>query len=425
MKNVILLSLILVLVSGCLIQPNFTIKEISSENDMAVIQLHSNKPTTVSFQVLNEDGIELCSADAGVNSGNNEINFPCVLSDSKVTVVVVSEGVTFSKELTVQFGSGSVNDRVIALAKTTLEGEVSEMLSLNLKKSSQCNAEKFVEKMQELMDYSQQNYPDSYSDSFDLDLTPEEMETLQEKIDETNKCNLRLEKKITNISGQTYLVSYSLLTSGECSSMGPAQDDVIVIEVDLQTNSTNVTKGKISSSASNQQMIKSYEIFGECTKAILMGVSSALINAGTFTEQPHSAEKYSCDGGQNFKITGFSIEPDYSVLHIENNSGKEIEITGFSGVPIELSCKVCPKFLNVSGLTIYNLNGNFIEKGLGTEIEERITVSYLIDDMAHTELFNCIGIVENSWGKIEVNTDTNSSLNDENHTIHIDLNTTG
>jgi hypothetical protein len=276
MKKSILLLFAFILFSGCLVSPRVTIKEVKSLGDEALIEVHSNKAVNAALQLVDEKGILLCNENVSLRQGNNSIKIKCSLLQPKVFVKVLVEDLTFSKEVKVQIDESNLNAMVLSLAEGTPEGELLEVYRRNLSKDD-CTAELYVERMKKYIEKAKENAPYPYT-SLDFDLNREQMNLLQEQIDKTKACDLRVEKEIFNKGNNVFTVNYSFVMEGNCSVsiFSPrTEKDAIIIQVDLKDNSTEVIKGKISSSQLEAVKIQfeAFDLLGGCMKAMVLGVN--------------------------------------------------------------------------------------------------------------------------------------------------------
>jgi len=409
MKKFLFVSLILVIIlSGCLLQPQVVIKSASVSGNTVLIDLHSNKAGLAEIEVFNVQNALLCSNKIDLKQGNNSIELTCSLTESKVIVKATLEGAVFSKELNVEFDESDAEARIISLAQTTLEGEALEMYVKNFAKADECNAELYVENMKKFYEKAMQY--DDYGVYADLnfDVNESQMQSLDEQINLLKPCKLSMEKKITDLGNSMYSVSYSMVVGGDCSaapyaSSMASQEDIVVIEVDLKDNSVKVTKGAIESSGGSQEEIKAqldaYSLLGGCMKLMMLGVSP-FYDYSDISQQEIQASGCLPASAGNLSITGFWIEPTYIVLHIQNTASGSVELTGFTGSPFELSWVPVMQNIDVGETGIYNLDGEFGEI-IGTEINEDITINYTLNNMDFSEMFNCSGVLEDILETLE------------------------
>ncbi len=398
----VLISLI-ILFSGCLLQPQVQIKTLTSEGDAVVVGLSTNKPVSAEIKILNDAGTILCSDKFNLKNGNQTVKLTCELTESEVTVSVFAEGTSFARKMNVEFGEGGLNQEILALAKTTFEGELIELYKTNLENSSECTAEKLVERTKKNLEQAAVNYPESFD--YDFDLTQEELDVLDKQIKDIDRCDLYIERNISELNNNKYSVNYSLNVEGDCSSVQSGisfqEEEILIIEVDLADNSTEVTKGAMSNTSTSsgqemqQQMIASFKLMGDCFKAMMLGVNP--LNPESFTT---SQDVCSSTEG-NLEIVSFSIEPTYIVLQIKNNSDKEVKLTGFTGSPVPLTYINCCASIKVGETTAVNLSGKFSEKGIGSAISQKINMFYTLNGLDYEEVSDCTGTVEDTWGTYE------------------------
>lgn len=419
MKKFVFVSLILaIILSGCLLQPQIVIKSASVSDNTVLINLHSNKAGSAEIEVFTVGNTLLCSNKSDLKQGNNSVEFPCELTESKVIVKATIEGAVFSKELNVEFDESDAEARVISLAQTTLEGEALEMYARNFAKADECNAEFFVDGMKNFYERAMQYDDYGIYDDMNFDLNTSQMQVLDEQINLLKPCKLSMEKKITDLGNSVYSVSYSMVVGGDCSqtlyaSSMASQEEIVVIEVDLKDDSVEVTKGAIDSSGVSQEEIKAqleaYNLLGGCMKFMMLGVNP-LYSVYEVSEPSVPEDHCSPQLTGNLSITQFGIEPTYVILHILNASGNAVELTGFTGLPFELTWVPAMQNLAAGETGIYNLDADFSEEEIGSLISEKITINYTLNDLNFSEMFVCAGTLNDSWGTLEKETTENESV---------------
>jgi len=396
MKKTAFVSLILLLIfSGCLLQPQVSIKSAVIKDKFIEVELQSNKQVNAEVQLADEQDTVLCSKNFSLNQGNNNVLLECVASGSAVTITVFAEGAVFSEEIELKFAGSNLEEKVLSLAETkTIEGETLAMFQRNFAKSGECNAELFVESMKKVFDYGKTIDPSSSSFEYDLDLDKESMAVLQAMIDETKSCNINLESKVKDKGNNKFTISYSIILSGDClmsfsgATSVSSQKDVVVIEVDLSDDSVQVTQGGMTSSYYTEEMqkqqLKLYDLFGGCLKASLLGANPmTLVNTINTVAPPQSACSISAG---HLDITYFQVQPDYLLINIKNNSDDSIELTGFAGSPTPVNCINCPNTLPSGSITMFNLEGEF-----SGNVSEEIMIYYTLNDFDFSQLATCNG----------------------------------
>ncbi|MBU2099894.1 hypothetical protein KKG83_04190 [Candidatus Micrarchaeota archaeon] len=408
---VVAFLLALFLFSGCLIQPQVTVKSVKDSGETILVELHSNKQLNASVKLKDQSGNVLCQENVALNQGNTSFGMQCILTDSVVVVEVVAEGAVFSDSVEIEFDGSNVEGKVLSLAEETIEGETLGVFSSNLALSNQCNAQLFVNNMKKYYAYVVSVNPDAtnYYPELGLDnLTSEQMQELQDNIDTLKPCKIAVEKEINRLGNSKYSVSYSLISENCESTLGygtpTTERDAVIIEVDVKNNLTEVTKGSMASSYNNEeqlrQQIQAYKFLGPCMKYMLLGAYVSVI------EEPYQLpEEKACNYlSGDIKIDSFAVEKGYVILHLTNISKEDIQFTGFTGSPVELSCDVCPLTLEPLDFTILNLHGDFSEY---EEINEELIISYTLNDLEHSQIADCQGIVGNFMEEIEkIKTDT-------------------
>jgi len=285
MNKTVFVSLIfLIIFSGCLLQPQITIKSAVLNGDFIKVNLHSNKQINAEIQLSDESDLILCSQNTVLNSGNNEVQLKCFSSDSNIKVTVFADGTVFSNDLELEFDETDIESKVIFLAETkTFEGEALKVIENGTAKQNQCNALDYVAGMKAYFGFASV-YSDSSSQDFinTLDnLTSEQLQLLDEQLTQTKNCNMFIEKELTDFGDGKYSVSYSWVGKGDCFYAGQTrrfeyQKNVVVIEVNLKNNSAKTTSGGITDSYTDEEqarkMIKGFEVLGGCFKALMLGI---------------------------------------------------------------------------------------------------------------------------------------------------------
>ena len=421
MKKTVFLSLILLIVfSGCLLQPQITIKSALVEGDLIKVNLNSNKQVNVEVQLSDESDLILCSKEVSLTQGSNDVALECSSSTSNIKVTVFVDGAVFSQKLELEFGEGDVESRVIFLAETnTIEGEALKVIEKGMAKQNTCNAQMYIQNFKK---YYQISSEYSGASSFDLDeifdnMTSEQLNNLDEQINTTKTCNMVVEKKVTDFGSGKYTVSYSWVGKGDCYYAGSVggqtrqfedQKDILVVEVNLKDNSAKATSGLMTTTGLTDEeqaraMIKAFDALGGCIKALMLGVSP--IAPGVEPPEPRIKEgiKSGCSFlSGNIEIKSFAIEKEYIILHLMNITDDDIQITSITGSPVELTCYACTPNLKPGAYNIMNLQGDF-SASLYEETEEQLTISYTKNGMDFSEKADCRGIVGNFIEEMEDN----------------------
>ncbi|MBU2099895.1 LamG domain-containing protein [Candidatus Micrarchaeota archaeon] len=283
MKKFIFLPLVLLLFSGCLIQPQVNIKEVSYDGENVSVELYANKEIQAEAKLTNEKREVLCSQKMDLKQGNNLIKAKCDLKEKSVYVEILANGLIFSKLVEINFDEGvdfdetEIEEKVLELAETTLEGEVLGIFERNFSAADECNVEEFIENIQKYYSTALPELnPYSYNDYSNL--TSQQKLNLQEQINKTKKCKIKVEKKITEKEKNKFEVSYSLKSQGDCIGLY-SQEDVVKIEVDLEKGLAEATEGQMGNSYSSLDQKKFFEaldLMGACLQALLMGVNIPL-----------------------------------------------------------------------------------------------------------------------------------------------------
>jgi hypothetical protein len=334
MKRFVFVFLLLFVVfSGCLIQPQVTIKKVNDSGEKVLVELYSNKQLNASVKLKNQSGTVLCEVNVLLNQGNTSVPIPCNLTDSFVEVEVFAEGAVFSNEVEVEFGGESVDSKIMQLAESTLEGQTLALFKRNLDKSKECNSGLFVSTMKNYVDYMEQIQPGSSSSlGIDFDnISSEQRILLQQKIDELNSCNININHKINFKSDRKYDVVYDVVVSENCGTTAPSgEKEAIIIEIDLKNNSAETTKGLMSNNSTEEQqsqLIQAYDLMGSCMKYFLLGVTNVLVNNPNPSVNPPSQEIESVEGQgeieQNTQIEAVEIVSDNELdlnMHIADGN---------------------------------------------------------------------------------------------------------
>ncbi|MFH1663522.1 MAG: hypothetical protein ABH986_01795 [archaeon] len=423
MKKLVLALVLVLAFSGCLLEPQVNIKSVDVSAEKAVVEIQSNKETSVEVKLLDESNNILCTKELLLKQGNNSVELNCTLSSSKVKVAVSAGGAVFSKELNVGFDGGSLNQKILLLAGQTLEGELMGILAKNFEKSSECTGQKYVDSMNSFFEKMSESNP-SYISSTDnpfANLSQEEIVLLDEQINAVKSCEISVEKKITDEGSSKYSVNYSFVAVN-CGDNTVSQQDVMIIEVNLTSNSAEVTKGSFSDSGMSEEEIaylhEVYTMIGGCIKAMMLNISTL----SSVSSSPEMKAIPVCTSGPgHIEIEYFGIEPSYAILRIKKSVEEEITVTGFTGSPVSISCNFCPQKLFTpeqnNGVTIFNVDGNFFEQGIGSTINEEITINYSLDGFNYSQLVTCTATVEDTWGSTEIQKENVTEIKNENATV--------
>jgi len=279
------LIILLFLFSGCLLANQITIKSAELSGDNITVELHSSNKVNADIK-LSQDNSVSCQKSVVLEQGTNTIEMKCNLTGEKVRVEVTAEGLVISKEITLELEEVSnTNEKVLSLAGKNIEAEFLEAFERNFNRTQECNAEKYIDRLNQAMDKMSEIYTPGFTPPMDDDLTQEQMDLLDEEIKKTKNCSLHVKKEIDEQGNDEYLVNYSLVAEGDCGyfSQGiTATEDMLIIQVDLKDNSTEIIKGEMSSpyysEATQRKQIEVYDLIGECFKPMMLGVSSVLVS---------------------------------------------------------------------------------------------------------------------------------------------------
>jgi hypothetical protein len=289
MKKIFFVSLFaLLLFSGCLIQPQVSVKSVKDSGENILVELHSNKQLNADVKLKDQSENVLCQENVVLNQGNTVFGMKCNLTDSVVVVEVLAEGVVFSDSVEVELDESNVKGKVLELTETTIEGELLAVFESNLASADQCSAQMLVDNMNKYYDYIVSVDPNNagYLPDLGLDnLTHAQMQELQENIDNVKSCKLRVVKKINSLGDSKYSVNYSMVSENCESALGygapKTERDAVIIEVNLKNDSTEVTKGSMSNSYTapeqQRQQIQAYRLLGPCMKQMLLGTYISVI----------------------------------------------------------------------------------------------------------------------------------------------------
>ena len=109
-KFVFVLLFVFLLFSGCLIQPQVTIKSLEQKGEKALVELRANKEFNAEVKITDEEGETLCSDKIELKQGNNLIEINCNLTEKKVYVEILSDGAVFSRYFDLTLADDIISD---------------------------------------------------------------------------------------------------------------------------------------------------------------------------------------------------------------------------------------------------------------------------------------------------------------------------
>lgn len=126
-------------------------------------------------------------------------------------------------------------ERAIELAEVTSEGKMMSLMSGALDDMQQCTVDEMITEMERL-----------YSREQGLGDMPEIGDEEKQQFEQLKSCAFSLEKKVIKEAEDVYVVSYSMDVSPACPMPSSGmQQDIVVIRVNIDSETTTVTKGEI------------------------------------------------------------------------------------------------------------------------------------------------------------------------------------
>ena len=166
----------------------------------------------------------------------------------------------------------SPEQRAIELADATYEGRMVSALNNSFERVQFCTVDEFISEVEDL--YIEQGLGEIPP------ITDEDREMIRGQLEEFKACNPSIDKRATKSTEEVYVVGYyPSFTPGCALAQGSTNESMVEVEVNITSETTNVTKGAISTSDRQRtdQTLEMLESGGNC--AALLTMSTATVGS--------------------------------------------------------------------------------------------------------------------------------------------------